>query len=784
MRKSYPAILIMMTLLTSLAWGQGVKRTPHIGYLYPAGGQRGTTFKILVGGQFLRGMKQVRICGQGIKATVVEHYRPFQNLDKEQRDELKRKMLQYSEKCWAELVDQGKAKGNPPWRKGKKKPEAPKDKKAKPVQLPRHPLLNDWENKSLRELAAIRNLLLDRRKQQRNAQIAESVLIEITIDPAAATGDRELRLYGKQGMTGPMVFQVGQLPEVREIESNDPISWDPLPKNEPYDLPLVINGQVFPGDVDRFKFHATAGQQLVFETHARHLIPFLADAVPGWFQATLGLYDAKGKELAFVDDYQFNPDPVLFYKVPADGIYQLEIRDSIYRGRKDFVYRISIGEFPFITHLFPLGGPAGSDTIATVGGWNLPTQQVVLHGDVNGLGRTFLSHDLRDSNRVLYATDTLSEYTEREPNDRYAQGQPVVLPVVMNGRIRRAGDIDVYRIEGLAGDEVVAEVIARRLRSPLDSLLRIVDASGKVVALNDDSVDKKGFLHRDMGILTHHADSYVRATLPKDGTYGIQVSDTTGHGGEAYAYRLRISMLRPDFELLVGPSSVTVPTGRCVPMTVYVRRKDGFKGAVTLKIAGEDHGLQLDGGVIPAGHDQIQLTLGAPNRRPKELISLQIQGHATIDGKTVTHQAKPIDNVMQAFLWRHLMPAQELLVLVNGGARSAPLAKIIGEQPVRIPMGKTAKVRVKVAIPAHFKKLRLKLKNKVKGVALHQVAFDKAGVSFQLKTDSEDAKVGLANNLVFEVSAEVSWKDKKGKTQTRRRELGVLPAISFLIEEK
>jgi hypothetical protein len=39
---------------------------------------------------------------------------------------------------------------------------------------------------------------------------------------------------------------------------------------------------------------------------------------------------------------QFHPDPVLYYEVPADGHYDLEIKDAIYRGREDFVYRITL----------------------------------------------------------------------------------------------------------------------------------------------------------------------------------------------------------------------------------------------------------------------------------------------------------------------------------------------------------------------------------------------------------------------------------------------------------
>jgi len=47
----------------------------------------------------------------------------------------------------------------------------------------------------------------------------------------------------------------------------------------------------------------------------------------------------------------------------------------------------------------------------------------------------------------------------------------------------------------------VIEVFARRLNSPLDSILQLTDAQGKQIAANDDYEDK-GY-----GLTTHHADS-------------------------------------------------------------------------------------------------------------------------------------------------------------------------------------------------------------------------------------------------------------------------------------
>ena len=63
--------------------------------------------------------------------------------------------------------------------------------------------------------------------------------------------------------------------------------------------------------------------------------------------------------MAYCDDYRFKPDPVIFFTVPQDGAYVANVTDAIYRGREDFVYRLTIGEMPFLTSIFPLGAKAG-----------------------------------------------------------------------------------------------------------------------------------------------------------------------------------------------------------------------------------------------------------------------------------------------------------------------------------------------------------------------------------------------------------------------------------------
>lgn len=265
-------------------------------------------------------------------------------------------------------------------------------------------------------------------------------------------------------MSNPVVFDISPFSEVlQKKEYDDPeeprkkrsararkVTRRPAPDEVAITLPTVINSQIMPGDVDRYRFTARTGQQLVFITRARALIPYLADAVPGWFQAALTLYDADGNEVAYNDDFRHHPDPVLAFKVPKDGEYVLEVKDALYRGRQDFVYRIEAGELPFITSVFPPGGQANTRTTVTLEGWNLPVSSLTLEPNEmkRGIVPISLSNGELKSNRVPFSVNTLPETLEQESNNSIPTAQKLTLPVIVNGRIGEPGDVDVYQFEG------------------------------------------------------------------------------------------------------------------------------------------------------------------------------------------------------------------------------------------------------------------------------------------------------------------------------------------------
>lgn len=791
------------------AFSGAAANPPHIGYLYPAGGQRGQEILICAGGQFLQRPQAVYVTGEGVKAEVVKYYRPVQNLQKEERDLIIKRFREVRDKRIAELhpsVQSGgvqlPARPSPSngmeMSKEDEKSAAKKEEPQDAIKLPEHPLLYDLDNKSLRQLEhSVQMLFMPRSKLQQNRQIAETIMLRVTIAPDAKPGLRQLRIKTALGLTNPIVFQISTPAEYDEMEPNDREAYpartprnQELPKAAALQLPVILNGQIMPGDIDRFRFRATAGQQLVVETHARNLIPYLADAVPGWFQAVVALYDAAGTEVAYADDYQFNPDPVLFYKITKTGEYELAIRDSLYRGREDFVYRIAVGELPFITQMFPLGGRQGTETEAVIDGWNLPVGQLPLDtkGDGPAIRQAVYKTENSISNFVPYAVDALPQINESELNDRIKTAQHVKLPVVINGRIDRPDDMDVYRFEGKSGDEINAEVYARRLNSPLDSLLRLTDASGKVLEWNDDYVVKDtGYLFKDTeGWLTHHADSCLTAKLPADGTYFIQIADAQQQGGPAYGYRLGLTAKIPDFELRVTPSSLSPLPGETVAVTVYVLRKDGFDGPIEVSIKNPQSGFKLEGGHIPGGCQHIRMTLKSPQKALEMPIALDMEGTAAVGGNTLTRRVVPAEDMMQAFLYRHLVVSQELLVAMRPAQRSFPSIELADPSPVVIPAGGSARVHLKCKARQFVKEVQLMLQNPPQGVSLNNIRVVPEGLAFTLQADNT-VQAGLADNLIIEAFREISGPLQNNKTATDKRQqqsIGVITALPIQVAAK
>jgi hypothetical protein len=280
-----------------------------------------------------------------------------------------------------------------------------------------------------------------------------------------------------------------------------------------------------------------------------------------------------------------------------------------------------------------------------------------------------------ESNRVPFALDRLPDAYDLEPNNSAAAAEQVTMPVILNGRIDRPDDWDVYAISGKANARVAVEVQARRLDSPLDSVVKLTDAQGRVIAINDDREDLAA------GTNTHHADSAFVAKLPADGVYHVHIGDTARQGGSEYGYRLRIGAPRPDFELRVVPSSVSVPANGTVAVTVYAVRKDGFDGQIKLALKNPPKGLTATAVTMSGTQTTARLTFRsglAPTSGP---VRLAVVGSAKLAGKDIVREAVPAEDKMQAFLWRHLVPASELRAVIYNRNYQPPPKRVPPPRP-------------------------------------------------------------------------------------------------------
>lgn len=746
----------LLLALLALAAGGIARAAPNIGYVYPAGGQRGTTLVASVGGQSLAGPTAAYFSLPGTTVKILSYDRP---LSQKEINDARDQLQELQEKRAA-------ARAGAPAKAGAAKPT--------------------WTPADEAKVEELRQLLAKRPARLTTPAIAETVLLLITLPKDAPLGDHEFRIRTASGLSNPFVFQVSDLPETGELVVTG--STNPPPSNAARDaatrnpakksarevmLPAVVNGQIMPGEIDRIRFPGRKGQKLTLAVSARSLIPYLADAVPGWFQATLALYDPEGREVAYDDDYRFNPDPVLACTLPVDGEYTIEIKDSIFRGREDFVYRIAMGELPYLTGIFPLGSAPTAKSTFDLEGWNLPSSQLTIPADNRSPGTFLLAvrNEGKLSNPVRFAIDTSPEVLEAaQPNDCAEQAQHVRIPSLIDGRIETPDDSDSYVFDGEAGSQIVAEVFARRLQSPLDSVLELTNAAGQRLAANDDYEDKGA------GLVTHHADSRIAFTLPGTGKYFLRIADAQHRGGRDFAYRIRLGPPQPDFELRVVPSTINVRAGASVPVTVYALRRDGFAGEIVLGLKDAPRGFGLSGARIPAGADSVRMTLTAPPTPIDEPLSFKILGRGGPAATPLVHTAVPADDMMQAFLYRHLVTARDLKVCVSGrGSTLRPLGKF----PVTLAAGGEARLQFAAPTTRGLNRVHVELSEPPDGVTVKKTTMTRDGFEVVIACDPAKIKGNVEGNLILNAFGERA-SPKAGK-QAQRAPLATLPAIPFEI---
>lgn len=133
---------------------------------------------------------------------------------------------------------------------------------------------------------------------------------------------------------------------------------------------------------------------------------------------------------------------------------------------------------------------------------------------------------------LLLVNDDTPRVAEKEPNDGFKQAAPIALPQVVVGTFKQNQDVDVFRIEGKAGETIHVEVQAGRFGSPADAMLTLYDADGRTVASGELPAGRR--------------DQVLRVRLAKDGAYFLSAIEGFDQGGPNFVYRLLIRAQKSD----------------------------------------------------------------------------------------------------------------------------------------------------------------------------------------------------------------------------------------------
>lgn len=392
-------------------------------------------------------------------------------------------------------------------------------------------------------------------------------LVEIKAD--VPLGLYPIRVLTPDGISNVVLFPVGDLPEVDEVEWHNPKQPNNFPAEaQKVSAPAVINGTLAGPDVDYYSFLAKAGQKLVFEVEARRA----GSAV----DPVVTVFDPAGKEIASNNDSPgLGVDARLEASFAKAGEYRVEVHDAKFSEQTADFYRLKIGAYPYADTVFPLGGRRGEIVPVTLSGGNLAAP-VKVDVDFKTKG-SFVPVRLPGSSSLplLLAVSDSPEMVESES---------LTSDVVVNGRIQKAGEIDRYKLTVAQGEKWVFELAAASLgTSPLDAVLTVVDGAGKKLASADDG---------------NGIDPVLPFTVPEGITeITVLVEDLLGRGGQGFGYRLLARKMAPDFVVDLATPFVNVPAGGTAQVVAVVQRR-GYDGPMRLKILGLPEGFVVSGGHV------------------------------------------------------------------------------------------------------------------------------------------------------------------------------------------
>lgn len=524
--------------------------------------------------------------------------------------------------------------------------------------------------------------------------------LEIAAD--APLGRRWLRVVNdRSGLTNFAHFVVGRLPESLEVEPNNELA-----KASVVTTPVVVNGKIDPkADIDCIKFAGKAGQKLVaaiaafsLEIHGQYKDYGIADF-------SLELLDADGRTLAAAED-SLGFDPLIEHTLPRDGDYFVRVTMLNFGGYPDAVYRLTLGEVPYVIGTFPSGLQRGIETEFELFGPNVPPgtkRRLKADADTTFPLQYLALNDLPNSGLdIPLAIGDFAEQLETEPNNDREHAQPISWPATANARFAEPTDADWYRFSLTAGQKVWLDVVAQRFtESPVDTLLQVFDRDGKMLAENDDDP------HDPEYESFHHfrtTDSKLLFTAPAAGEFFVKLTEQSGLSGPRAVYRLTVSEAKPDFHVRHFPDAVPIwGPGSTAAVIVKVDHLADFNDDVECSIEGLPDGWKCSSAVSLGRKPErfynnyqrkVFLTITAPADAPlATVVPFRVIGRARRGEETIEHRSWPLTLFYSSDIGFFRASQQTRAAIAKP---QGPWLELAGVTELKLKPGGTATLPVKV----------------------------------------------------------------------------------------
>jgi hypothetical protein len=458
----------------------------------------------------------------------------------------------------------------------------------------------------------------------------------------------DLWAVGEHGVSAPRTFSLGNRVEQLEAEPNETAaSANHLPLN------VVIDGRIDKaGDADHFRFDAKKGQRVVIEC--------AAERIDSRLRAVLELFDSSGRRLAVNRGY-FGIDPLIDFRVPADGSYVVKIHDLTSTGSAEHIYRLEIDTGPCVAFSVPNVIQRGKGAHVTLYGWNLanagdPAPSSAAQPDFDHVEVDIpetLAHDSWPLPvRLLPAQAVLEGFAYQFPgshapvfigltdapvildrldNHSPSTAQEIPCPCEVSGQLTAGDERDWFAIQAKRGEVFYVEALGQRIQSPVDLQVSILDASGqRELALFNDEVQSSA------GILaTDHLDPVGRWVVPADGRYLISVQNLTGglQTDPRRTYRLSVRREEPDFQLVAiphrgDPAGLKVRRSGREVLDLLAFRRRGWQGVIHVSAKDLPAGLECPDIWIGPGVDRGMVVVSANQNAGAIVEELKLEGFA------------------------------------------------------------------------------------------------------------------------------------------------------------